>query len=356
MSSSSLSRRRFLAIAGGAAGAVALAPLLSSCEASPPAGPSAYSKPKWQESLAGIAAVNALVLVAAGGVRLQQEWGVGNKINLMSGDNILASFGTVGDVNTLNLASDATFAPDGTVWIVDRGNRRLLHLDQSLRPIATVSTINGMSLRSPAGVAALSDGRIVFTDTRLGVGVISPDSVGIRSTSWISSATTGVDGSVAVVPRQIAVGPGDEIVFYDRSNGTSRQLRRLNSDGSKIASVRPPHGIHTSIAIASNGDVIGVNASTQTLSRIGSDGSSDVIDINDVNSIIGRSLVLHDRQRQAISPGDATARRQAAVPVRITSDRITQQLIISTAETSHDFHIHVKGDSTTQLDTSKAGN
>ncbi|MEJ6512506.1 MAG: hypothetical protein QNL59_01850 [Actinomycetota bacterium] len=330
MNSSPLSRRRFLAIAGGTAGAVALAPLLSSCEASPPAGPSAYSTPEWQESFVGITAVNALVLAAAGGVRLQQNWGTGNKIDLVRDDNVIASFGTVGDTKTLNLASDATFAPDGSVWIVDRGNRRLLHLDQSLRPIASLNTINGTPLRSPAGIAALSDGRIAFTDTRLGVGVISPGSVGIPSTSWISSARAGSEHAVAVVPREIAVGPGDAIVVHDRSNGSSHQMDRLNSDGTKIISATPPRGIHTSIAVASTGDIIGVNGSTQTLSRIGSDGATNVIDLNGINSIIGRALVVHNTQHQAISSGDIASRRQDAVPLRITSDRTSQQLIVST--------------------------
>lgn len=302
-------------------------------------------------------AVNAMVLAAAGGLHLQRGWSASNTIDLVRDNEVLASFGTVGDPKTLNFVSDATFAPDGSVWIVDRGNRRLLHLDQSLRPIASLNTINGTPLRSPAGIVALTDGRIVFTDTRLGVGVISPDSVGTRSTSWISKATSGVDGSLAVVPHEIAVGYGNEIVFQDRSNGTSRQLHRLNSDGSKIASVRPPHGIHTSIAIASNGDVIGINASTQTLSRIGADGASDAIDINGVNSIIGRSLVLHDTQGQAISHGDASARHQAAVPVRITSDHATQQLILSAFIGScQDCRPPGNAVSTTQIDTSKAVN
>ena len=274
--------------------------------------------------------MNARVLAAAGGVRLQQNWGTGNKIDLVRDDNVIASFGTVGNTNTLNFASDATFAPDGSVWIVDRGNRRLLHLDQSLRPIASLNAIDGKPLRSPAGIAALSDGRIAFTDTRLGVGVISPGSVGIPSTTWISSATAGSDRAVAVVPREIAVGPGDAIVVHNRSNGSSRQMDRHNSDGSKIISAAPPRGIHTSIAVASTGDIIGVNGSTKTLSRIGSDGATNVINLNGINSIIGRALVVHDTQHQAISSGNAPSPHQDAVPMHITSDGTSQRLIVST--------------------------
>ena len=106
-------------------------------------------------------------------------------------------------------------------------------------------------------------------------------------------------------------------------------MDRLNPDGTKIISATPPRGIHTSIAVASTGDIIGVNGSTQTLSRIGSDGTTNVIDLNGINSIIGRALVVHDTRHQAISSGDAASRRQDAVPIRITSDRTSQQLIVS---------------------------
>ncbi len=274
--------------------------------------------------------MNALVLAAAGGVRLQQNWGTGNKIDLVRDDKVIASFGTVGDTKTLNFASDAAFAPDGSVWIVDRGNRRLLHLDQSLRPIASINTIDAAPLRSPFGIAALSDGRLVVTDTRVGVHVLRP-----TTESTLGSASRKIDASdgrsgTAVIPREIAVSGDDKIVVHDRSNGAKQRMLSIHRDDPELLSHTPPKGIHTSIAITKSGDIVGVNGSTQTLSRIGSDGATNVIDLNGINSIIGRALVVHDTQHQAISSDDAASRRQDAVPMRITSDRISQQLIVST--------------------------
>ena len=270
--SSPLSRRKFLTLAGGAAGAVAVAPLLSSCDASPPAGPSAYSTPlssDWAD-LTSITLVPGVVLAAAKGTHLRQRAGTTGTIELIHSDSVVGSFGTSSDPTRLNFALDATFAPDGTIWVIDRGNQAILHFDATLKPIATHTAVGDTKLRSPSGIEALSDGRLVVTDSRSGVHVVSPStqSTGTLRSTRIATVTdvdlSSTRSPTLFVPREIAVGPDDTIIVHDRSNGSRPRLLSYSSDGSQVAEPVPLEGTVTSLAVTPRGNLVTVDSSTQT--------------------------------------------------------------------------------------------
>lgn len=292
-----------------------------------------------------LTAVDAIVLAASGGLRLQYPWGSTTTVDLVRGDTVLASYGTKGDYTRANLISDATFAPDGSIWMVDRGNRRIIHLDESMRLISEHRSIGDVALRSPAGIESLSDGRIVVSDTRVGVAVMANVGARIHTNSWGLTATDGSDGSRAIVPREITVTNNDEILIHDRSGGTSPRILRMSGNDVTDHDPVPIRGTHTSLAVGSSGDTFGTNASNGTISRLRSDGSVETYTISGDRSM---PQLARNQTNNAVPTG---------LPVsRITIDRSTDQCLLSMPIGAHDFHVHTKGDVEIQTLNSTTGN
>ena len=354
--SSPLSRRKFLTLAGGAAGAVALAPLLGSCEASPPAGPSAYSTPLTSGEFGekSIYLVPGYVLAAANGMHLRRAAGPTNTLELVQSDTIMGSFGTSGDPTVLNFASDATFAPDGTIWVIDRGNRAILHFDESLTPIATHTTIGDTKLRSPSGIEALSDGRLVVTDSRSGVHVVaaSTQSAGtLRSTQIATVIDVDLSSTTSPTPpwapRDFAVGPGDTTIAHDRSHGARPRLLRYASDGSQAAEPVALEGTTTSLAVTPRGNLVTVDSSNQTFTVTTPTGERSSHAINQSTNGVPELRTTSGSPAQSFGFDDlgglsnSSSRRFWISGFAV--DRQTGELTIGNPTISHPFHIHTKG-------------
>jgi len=285
--------------------------------------------------------IPALVLAAAGGLRLQQEWAQPNTLTLVQNDTVVATYGTVSrtasTLPAVNRVSDALVAPDGSVWVVDRGNGQLLRFDRSLTLVETISDVAGSPLISPSGIAALPDGRIVGTDSRRGVIIITPTATGTSRSTVIVPATSGRQG-VAFVPREVVVSRSGEIIVHDRTNGSDRRLVALRPDGSQVGEPMSLPGIHTSLALSPAGDIVGFDSSTRTLTRIGADGStsSHVVQRKGTELLLVPSGDASQMLSWANSRPEISANTGVSIQ-RLTVDRETGAVFLSTRDRTTDF-------------------
>jgi DNA-binding beta-propeller fold protein YncE len=264
--------------------------------------------------------VDALVLAAAGGHRIQRPWATPSIIELRSGDDLLARFGAEGDHTTLDAPSDATFAPDGTVWVVDRGNRRLLHLDANLEFLGGITSLDEFDFRSPIGVESLSNGSLVVTDTRVGVALIEDPSSVSPSVVTLLAAADGSTGA-AVIPDRVAISDDDTIIVRNRTNRSAPQIHRFAADGSPVG---PPNGIdghHSSIVALPGGTVIAFDAATRTVIRLDPSGAVTRYTIAEVGDRLSRL-----REATEIIGPDTSHDR---TPRAISLDRTANELLLS---------------------------
>ena len=322
--------------------------MLPACNSSSGTPPDQAGSDRLGQSVQGngqLTAVDAIVLAASGGLRLQYPLGSTTTVDLVRGDTVVASYGSIGDHTQANMISDATFAPDGSIWMVDRGNRRIIHLDESMHLMSEHRSIGDVALRSPIGIESLSDGRIVVSDTCVGVAVMSNSGARIHSNSLGVTASDGSDGSRPIVPSEIAVTNNDEILIHDRSNGTSPRILRMSGNQVTQDDLIPIEGTHTSLAVGSSGDIFGTNASNGTISRLRSDGSVETYTLSGDRSL---PQLVRNQSDKVVPTG---------LPVsRITIDRSTDQCLLSMPIGTHDFHVHTKGDVEIQTINSTTGN
>lgn len=297
--------------------------------------------------LPSISVVRGVVLAAAAGRHLRRDTSTTDTVDLVDGGAVVASYGRDGDASVLNFVSDAVFAPDGTVWLVDRGNRTLVHLDASFSPLATYTSLGDIALRSPVGIESLSDGRLVVTDTRTGVHLVTPASTSsspLRATT-LFAVPDGEGGTIPIpLPREVAVTADDTILVHDRSNGNSRRLLRFSSDGAQIAPPEAITGITTGLAVTPRGDVIMLDGADRTITRTAADGTSTTFsfDRRDDGTIVvtssdGRTITLGDAA--SASPSDDPR----LTPGGIAVDRSTGDLVVGLPNQTQTFHVRLKG-------------
>ncbi len=246
------------------------------------------------------------VLAAANGLHIRRSATTGSTVELVSSNGVVNTFGNPFDPRTLNFVSGASFAPDGSIWLVDRGNKKLLHLTETLRPIAVYTAVGATNLVSPHSIASLSDGRLVLTDTHTGVHLLNPS----KATPTTLPASTLMNGfesgqnsappkSTKFIAREIAVGSDNSIVVHDRSNGATRRLLRLNTDGTATRDPQTIDAVVTSVATTSDGHVLYVDGSTKTVTStqtLGADATYEVAVTNrpgdEIKTLQGKTITL----------------------------------------------------------------
>ena len=131
--------------------------------------------------------------------------------------------------------SDAAFAPDGTVWVVDRGNNVVRHFSATGTFLGVLkgeapgaSAVRPSGFAEPSGVAVDAHGNVLVADTGHGrVQSFSPD--GSLLASW-GRAGTGDRGFRR--PPAVAVSPDGSVYVVD---GGNYRIVELSAGGKLIA-------------------------------------------------------------------------------------------------------------------------
>lgn len=188
------SRRKFLFTVGMASGSFVLPILLNGCGS----GESGAA-----QSGSTNTSANALRLDAGAYGTLERPKNNPYMVRLVTpSGTILASYGE-GDHQRLNAPKDATRVNDGSFWLVDTGNRRLVHLDDKLSLIGTIDSVAGTRFLRPASICELPDRRLVVADAGIGrLCFVNPD----QSGSWFG------------IPVESKVKPGWKLNWASESN------------------------------------------------------------------------------------------------------------------------------------------
>lgn len=169
-----------------------------------------------------------------------------NVVQLVAGGNG-AGFSGDGGLATsakLNDPQNIALGPDGSLYIADRGNKRVRHVS----PAGVISTFAGtgtgtyqgagdfaylVNIGSPYGLAVAQDGTVYIGDA--GNNVVLQVEPGGGTRVVIGNGQTGVmrDGTRAVAgsissPYGLTVGPNGALYFID---GNNQRIRRLEADG-----------------------------------------------------------------------------------------------------------------------------
>lgn len=200
--------------------------------------------------------------------RIQRSWNNPNQFSFISASGSTATFGS--NRSDLNAAQSVVLMSDGSFWIADAGNKRLLRLSSSLTVLGSVTTIGGIRLKAPTALAALPDGRLVVGDIGLEKIAIT-NSVGSGSwygTSLLASSLNASTFSwknqpanVLDNPKVIRVSSDSTIVVLDTA---ARRLVLFNSSGSVLSAI-PLTGKPTGFAIAPDDTVYVCDASSKKL-------------------------------------------------------------------------------------------
>lgn len=155
---------------------------------------------------------------------LHKGWIGDSRLTLSRPDGTQAIYGTTH--TELNVPSAVAVAPDGTFWVADTGNCRLVHLDAELRPLGTLKTVSGQRFSHPTGVALAPDGRLVVSDALRGkIAVVNASTgdgfwAGINAdehigTGWRPNWSTETDPRILEAPRFVQVTRSGTIVTLD---------------------------------------------------------------------------------------------------------------------------------------------
>lgn len=200
--------------------------------------------------------------------RVQRSWNNPNQFSFISASGSTTTFGSAR--LDLNAAQSVALIPDGTFWIADAGNKRLLHLSSSLAVLGSITTIGGVQLISPMALAALPDGRLVLGDIGLekiaiinsagsgswyGTSLLA-SSLNASTFSWKNQPANVLDN-----PKVIRVSSDSIILVLDTA---ACRLVLFTSSGSVLSAI-PLTGRPSGFAIAPDNTVYVCDASSKKL-------------------------------------------------------------------------------------------
>lgn len=200
--------------------------------------------------------------------RIQRPWNNPHQFSFISASGSTATFGSTR--LDLNAAQSVVLMPDGSFWIADAGNKRLLHLSSGLAVLGSITTIGGVQLITPMALAVLPDGRLVVGDIGLEKIAIT-NTVGSGSwygtsllASTLNASTFSWKNQPANVldnPKVIRVSSDSTILVLDTA---ARRLVLFNSSGSVLSAI-PLTGKPSGFAIAPDDTVYVCDASSKKL-------------------------------------------------------------------------------------------
>ena len=241
-------RRNLLKTAAVSTGGLLLNLPLSGCGGSTNAFPSPSS-------------LSSLVLATGSFGRLERAWNTHHQLLLTRPDGTSFTFGSASASQTdVNSPTAAAVSSDGSFWITDTGNSRLLHLSNSLQVLGSITSIAGVRLRSPSGISMLPDGRIVVTDTGLGIAAVTDNTGSGKwfgldvadqiSPTWQPNWTVETNHSILDNPKAIAVSPDSSIAILDTA---AKRIVLFSPNFVAVNSLLIP-GNPSGLAISPNGD------------------------------------------------------------------------------------------------------
>lgn len=253
-------RRQFLKKSAALTGALALPWSLQGCGSS-----------DGGTAVPTIAKVDVLADGPAG--ELSRAWNGFQQVTLRRGNRTELTYG--GDPQTLNAPRSAATAPDGSIWIADSGNDRLLQLDASLNRIGAVTAVAGRPFARPTGVAALPDGRFAACDQILGqVALFDPATgsgmwMGISAdehvkTGWRPHWDTETDPRILEDPKFVCAVPSGGLAVLDV---TANRMVFFTTAGVAVEAVRLA-GRPTGFAFAPDGACYVCDRVSRTVQRI----------------------------------------------------------------------------------------
>ena len=199
---------------------------------------------------------------------IQRSWNNPNQFTFISASGATSTFGATR--RDLNAAQSVALMSDGSYWIADSGNKRLLHLSSSLAVLGSITTIGGVQLISPMSLAVLPDGRLVVGDIGLEkIAIINSAGSGSwYGTSLLASRPNpstfswkNQPANVLDNPKVIRMSPDSTIAVLDTS---ARRLVLFNTSGSALSAI-PLTGSPSGFAIAPDSTVYVCDASSKKL-------------------------------------------------------------------------------------------
>lgn len=228
-----IGRRDFLLGLGAASGYVILPSFLTGCGG----GGSSSSSTTSTSSSA------PLKLGAGSYGTLERPRNAPYLLNLVSPAGVtIATYGQ-NDPRLINAPQGGIAAKDGSFWITDVGNRRILHLDNKLSKISMIEAVAGVQFSQPISIAQLSDQRLVVSDKGVGrICIFNPNGSGSWygtavetqvSSGWRPNWPNETNSSLLDNPKAVAVLSNDNILVLDTA---AKRLVQFSSGGTAIKS------------------------------------------------------------------------------------------------------------------------
>ncbi len=185
------------------------------------------------------------VLASGSFGQLHRSWRMHYQLLLTYPDGTVITFGgSRPSPKDVNCPIAAAVGSDGSFWVADTGNHRLLHLSSSLQVLETITSLAGVRLRFPSGLAILEDGRMAVAD--YGVGrVAMTDTTGAWAwmgtpvesqiaAGWRPNWKSETNHSLLDNPKIIAANPDNSLAVLDTA---ARRIVIFSPTGTAINSI-----------------------------------------------------------------------------------------------------------------------
>jgi hypothetical protein len=227
-----------------------------------------------------------LVLLAEPSGQLEREWRGHHTLEWVRPDGrVVARLGGKADPAVLNSPRDAVLAPDGTLWVSDMGNHRLVRFGPDLTVLGTVTAVAGERLLRPHGLALVGSrvavtvgSRVAITDDRgdgtwIGAPLEEHQSIaGGAYYRWSDIEAGVLDDATAV-----AVGADGAIVVFDR------EAQRITTfePGGRARSMIALDGRASDFAMDPDGTFYVADPFRRSVHRVAADGTETPVMVYD---------------------------------------------------------------------------
>lgn len=263
-----------------------------------------------------------LVLHAGPDGQIERNWSDHEGVELVRPDGTVVAYRSPVDRSLLNTAHDAVRAPDGTFWVTDAGNGRLIHLGPGMTVLGTIDAVAGRRLSQPQGIT-MAGSDLVIADRGVGLVAITD---GTGKGRWLGTRVEDLPGVAAGThrwsateagvldnPKAVEMAADGSVVVFDNA---AKRLTTFGLDGT-ARSMIALSGAPTGFALDPKGNQYLADVSRRLVYRIDVDGDESPI-----------AVVDHDRTAR-ISERDAAVWQPYRLTWRTGTDSSTGELVVS---------------------------